>query len=567
MHTSRPDRQLSARQRLSRRQLVRYGALGGAAVAVGSAIGCRGSSRQAVPSDATAQQPKRGGVLNHVGGDAGYADDTHGRGFDPHVVTQDVCKGYSLFYERLLAYSLTSYEIQPELAQKWEQPSPTEYLFHLQPGVKWQNKPPVNGRTLTADDVLWSMERARTNDPKFLSRSFLSGIDQIQAPDQATVRITTKTPDVSTLEKLSADNMVMLAREVFDKYPKPATAEAVVGTGPFVLKSVEENVGGDYVRNPDYWKPGLPYLDGFRTKAFTDPLTAWSAFQSTQLDEVLVPASSAKAYLSQQGSQSAADWFADDTIAYVYPNVRVKPMDDARVPRALRLLIDHDEFIKGWAEAQFGRGRHGAVFCPALAGWDLTDADYESHLEWRRPKDAAVKEALALLAGAGFTRDNPLRFDLDSFNNTAYSAATQLLQAQWQRLGGGVVDAQLQLHDPAAADKIKASRSFSYAYFGLSAMVEPDVWLSTAYHSAGSQNIMGYSDPALDAMIEKQRTVFDDRERKAAVKEIVLYLIDHGPSTVPAGRYFLNGLQPRVRNHVPEYHMNGRQYQTVWLAS
>ena len=174
-------------QRLSRRRLLRSSGLAGAGLATLAAIGCgnRAPTASNAPSNSSSQaagQPKRGGVLIYAGGNAGSADTT-GAGFDPDIQPQSQERSYSLFYERLLAYNLRTYAVEPEIAQKWEQPSPTEFLFHLQPGVKWQNKPPVNGRALTIDDVVWSLERARTNDPRFLSRSYLTLVDKIEAPD------------------------------------------------------------------------------------------------------------------------------------------------------------------------------------------------------------------------------------------------------------------------------------------------------------------------------------------------------------------------------------------------
>jgi peptide/nickel transport system substrate-binding protein len=141
--------------RLRRRTLlIRSGAA--AALAIGPSLAC--SSRK--PSSSSQQgksgpttQPKKGGVLTYAGG-SGYAYDTQKRTFDPCIQTQFGAKGYTLFYERLLGYDLRTYELQPELAQKWEQPSQTEFVFHLQSNIKWQNKPPVNGRPLVADDVV-----------------------------------------------------------------------------------------------------------------------------------------------------------------------------------------------------------------------------------------------------------------------------------------------------------------------------------------------------------------------------------------------------------------------------
>jgi peptide/nickel transport system substrate-binding protein len=544
----------------------------GAASAFGSAMlsaGCNTAGRSERPSGSSqaGKQPKRGGVLVYAGGPAGSSD-SQGRTFDPDIQTQFAAKNYTLFYERLLAYNLRSYKVEPELAQRWEQPAQDAYVFHLQPNVKWQNKPPVNGRPLTSDDIVYSLERARTDDPKFFSRSLLTFIDKIEAPDKATVRVTTKGPYASTLTTLSVDNLAVLSKEVFDKYPKPLTAESAVGTGPFLATNVEEKVGVDYQRNPDYWKPGLPYLDGVRTKSFSDVLSAWAAFTGGQVDVTRVPGPEVKGYIAKQGPGYTPDWFADDSIAFQYPNTTRKPMDDKRIPRALRLLIDHDEFRTGWTDVVYGRGGYGSIFPTALSDWDLPEAEYKKQLEWKQPKDDAVKEAMSLLTAAGYSKDNPLKFTLDSNSGgTEYPAAAQLIQAQWKKFSQGAVDVELKLSDSATVQALRPAGQFTYGFFGHSAgMVDPDIWLSSTYRTGGSLNFARFSDPQADALIDKQRTIFDEAQRKAVVKEIILYMIDHGPSTIGANRYFLNGVRPRVQGYVPEYNINGRQYQSIWLS-
>ena len=461
---------------LSRRRALQATGLAGAGLATAAAIGCSAGRKPGNAANQPATQATRGGTLTRAGGNAGSYD-TQGRTFDPEIQTQFGAKSYGLFYDGLVGYNLSTYAIEPELAQKWEQPSQTEYLFHLQPNVKWQNKPPVNGRPLTADDVVWTLQRARTDDPKFYSRSLLATVDKIEAPDKATVRISTKQPDVSTLQRLSVDNLFILAREVLDKYPKPTTAESAVGTGAFMMTSVEEGVGAEYTRNPDYWRSGRPYLDGMRTKHFADSLSSWAAFLAGQIDIGAVPGTESKKYIAQQGTGFTPYWFADDTlVSFLCPNTKIKPMDDVRVTRALRLLIDHDEFITAWAETHSGRGAYGSIFPQALSGWDLTQDEYKTHPEWKQPKDEAAKEALSLLNAAGFAKSNPLKLTIDSQVHGTVGDGAQLVQAQWKRLGQGVVDAQLKLSDTPTLDGIRASRSFTYGVFGFSAgMVEPGI--------------------------------------------------------------------------------------------
>ena len=245
---------MTPRLRFTRRRLAGSSAAG-AGFALAAACSTRRPSSPSAPGAATTAQPRRGGTISYAGGGAGSFD-SQGRGFDSYIQSQLGAKGYTLFYERLVCYDLQTHIVQPELAQKWEQPSPTDYVFHLQSAVKWQDKPPVNGRPLTSEDIRWSLERARTDDPKFTTRSLLTFVDKIEAPDGATIRLTGNSPNAGALTTVSTDNLAILAREAVEQSPKLNTAESAVGTGAFVLKSLEQNVGAEYVRNPSLLETG-----------------------------------------------------------------------------------------------------------------------------------------------------------------------------------------------------------------------------------------------------------------------------------------------------------------------
>ena len=241
---------------------------------------------------------------------------------------------------------------------------------------------------------------------------------------------------------------------------------------------------------------------------------------------------------------------------------------DTRVTRALRLLTDHQEMITAWAEPQVGKGRHASIFPTALSGWDLSEDEYRTHLEWKQPKDDAAKEALSLLAAAGFTKDNPLKFELTVRSSGIIPTAAQLVQAQWKRLSQGIVDAQIRLLDSNALSAARANRSFQYMVTGHSAgMADPDIWLTSTYRTGGSLNYTGSSDPQLDTMIDRQRTIFDEVQRRGAVKEIILSMLDHAPTTVGADLYWLDATRPAVQGYQAENFLNGRQYQWIWLET
>jgi ABC-type transport system substrate-binding protein len=128
--------------------------------------------------------------------------------------------------------------------------------------------------------------------------------------------------------------------------------------------------------------------------------------------------------------------------------------------------------------------------------------------------------------------------------------------------------ADRQERGDAIPDDIPKSQAFTIVVTGtLVAFPDPDAWLTGVYRTGGSFNVTGLSDPALDAMIDKQRSIFDQQQRKAAVQEIVRYMVDHVPSTIMSNRYYLNGVKPTIKNYAPEFYMNGRQYESIWFAA
>src|SRR5215813_2603486 len=164
---------------LARRDLLKL-CVGGATVAM------------AAPSSALAQTPRRGGTFT-----IRVWDPPH---FDPYLIvafkTQIV---YSFTHSRLLRHKAGpsvlpgSFVLEGDLAESWSQPDETTYLFKLRKGMRWHPKSPVNGRELTAEDVVYSLERFRTvkgNPQSYL----LAMMDRAEAVDRYTVKVTLSEP-------------------------------------------------------------------------------------------------------------------------------------------------------------------------------------------------------------------------------------------------------------------------------------------------------------------------------------------------------------------------------------
>src|SRR5262245_56078587 len=137
LHRPRPSR-----IRLTRRDLLKTAAAGAL------------SARLSTPAAILAQEggsPRRGGILRVRGWDPPH--------FDPHLTRAFMTMTtLSFVYSKLLRHKAGAgvtpgtFALEPDLAERWEQPDDTTYVFHLRRGVRWHNKPPVNGRELTAED-------------------------------------------------------------------------------------------------------------------------------------------------------------------------------------------------------------------------------------------------------------------------------------------------------------------------------------------------------------------------------------------------------------------------------
>jgi ABC-type transport system substrate-binding protein len=96
---------------------------------------------------------------------------------------------------------------------------------------------------------------------------------------------------------------------------------------------------------------------------------------------------------------------------------------------------------------------------------------------------------------------------------------------------------------------------------------EPDLWLSQIYSTGAARNYVGFSDSKVDMLIERQRTTFDLNQRKAVIREIVTYMVDHYPGVIGSNILNLNAVSPKVQDYSPERQLSGRQYEWVWLET
>src|SRR5213083_967487 len=136
--------------------------------------------------------PRRGGILRVRGFDP--------PNFDPHLTIAGFTQStVSFVYSKLLRHKVGgdvppgTFILEPDLAERWEEIDDTTYVFHMRKGVKWHNKPPVNGRELVAEDVKFTYDRFLT-EPGNAMRHMLDPVDRVEVVDRYTVKFLLKEP-------------------------------------------------------------------------------------------------------------------------------------------------------------------------------------------------------------------------------------------------------------------------------------------------------------------------------------------------------------------------------------
>jgi peptide/nickel transport system substrate-binding protein len=179
---------------VSRRDLLKAGLAAGAMLSTWPLSGPLWSEE--------AGPPKRGGILRVRGWDPPHFDPHLTRNFKTHTIL-------SFVYGKLLRHKVGpeiqsgTFSVEPDLAERWEEPDDTTYIFHLRRGVKWHNKPPVNGRELVAEDVQFTFDRFLTEkgNPE---RQLLDSVDRVEVVDRYTVKFVLKEPFVWLLDILAS---------------------------------------------------------------------------------------------------------------------------------------------------------------------------------------------------------------------------------------------------------------------------------------------------------------------------------------------------------------------------
>src|SRR5579859_15373 len=375
---------------ISRRQLIGGAAGLAAAGSIAAACGSSGGTGTGTSTPVPAGKPKHGGNfrLGVTGG--GSKDIMDGQ----NIITKPDQARLITAFETLLLFD-DNYKLTTNgLAESVTQDNPKQYTIRLRSGIEFQN-----GKTLTADDVIYSFQRIGTKAYGLTGYAATATMDiaAMQKLDKYTVRLPLKSPDATIPNTLASYtfNMVPVGYKAF---PAPQ-----IGTGAYKLKSFTPGAQSVHVRNPNYWRGGgQPYFDTVTIIDFTDPTAQVNALLGGSIDAMTDLPTAQVAVLKSRGMHALVSqtggWLP------ICMAIDLPPFNDVRVRQAMRLIVDRPAMV-----TQVLSG-YGAV------GNDLYgrfDPGYDSALP-QRTQD--ISGAKALLKKAGMSN---LKVDLHTTNGAA----------------------------------------------------------------------------------------------------------------------------------------------------
>jgi peptide/nickel transport system substrate-binding protein len=466
---------------------------------------------------AHAQTPKRGGVLTF----AMNAETPH---YDCHGSDTFATLHFaSPFYSTLLKFNLDKYpEVMGDLADSWTvAPNLLSYSFKIHPGVKFSD-----GSPLTSADVKATYERLRNPPAGVVStrKATFADIDTIETPDPTTVVFKMKAVNAAMLEHFASPwNCIYSAKLLAEDPNAPKTK--ILGSGPFVFV---EHVKGSHVegkRNPNYFRAGLPYLDGFKGVFMLQAAAMLNALQGGQvMGEFRSVSPAERDRLAQAMGDKVrfeeASWTLNLLVVF---NTEKKPFDDVRVRRALNLAIDRWGGSQGLSRTSTLRAV-GGVVRPG-SPYATPEADLVKLPGFGKDINAARAEAKKLLAEAGVPN---LSFTLFNRNLAQpYTPAGVFLVDQWRQIGVTVDHKQFET-SPYLAGMSSGNFDVSIDFSNLF-MDEPSLGLAKfVSFDKAPENRSRSIDRELDSLYERQGRELDVSKRKLLIQAFEKRLFEQG---------------------------------------
>jgi len=464
-----------------------------------------------------------------------------------------------MFDQHVKQNSLAS--IVPDLAKDsaWDEDG-TRLTFHLRQGVKWHD-----GKPFTAADVkcTWDLVQGKATEKLRVNprKSWYSNLAETVTNGDYEASFVLKRPQPAFL--------ALLASGMSPVYPCHVTPAQMrqhpIGTGPFKFVEFKPNEHIKVARNPDYWKPGLPYLDGIEYTIAKNRSTAILAFVAGKYE--LTFAGTLTIPLTHDLQRQRPDAMCELPQGSVSVNLIVNrekpPFDNADLRRAMSLALDRQAFIDIITD---GQGFRAAAMQPPPGGQWGMPLEMLEKLPGYGPDVAANREqARAIMKKLGYGPDKPLNIKVTTRDIPPYRDPAVILLDQLKEVW---IKGELEPIDTTQWYPRVQRKDYMVALNLTGTLVDdPDAMLSENYACGGIGNYNGYCNPAVDRLIEQQSIEANQDKRRQLVWEIERRLVEDDAKPLI---FFTRGgicRDPKVKNLTVMVNSiyNGWRMDEVWL--
>ena len=452
---------------------------------------------------AAVAQPKRGGTLRIAAREP--------TNLDPHPIVLNGFENTWQSFDTLTQYD-TSLKPQPRLAESFDvTPDYKQVKLNLRKGVQFHT-----GRELTSDDVKWNLLRVRDPSARAQQGTWSSWFQTIDTPDKYTLVLKS---DQSRPGMFDLFEFLNIADP--ETMQGPDASSKLVGTGPFKLAEWNQGQSMRFVRNPNYWLSGKPYLDEVVVNFPSDIQAAVVQLEAGALDDVVLPPLRDSARLQQDPKYRVLSNERSGQAWLVAANATIAPANNKKVRQAINYALNRQRLADSLLLKQSGEPRdlpwppHSPAYEPQKNNFYTFDLDHARALF----KEAGTDHVEIELPYSPLT---------DNINDFA-----QVLKSDLESIG-----VTLKLNKMELSPYLDYLRSLKYpgVTLGLTgfAAVQPASLFVGAYYTTSSVSITGFTSDRYTQLIAGMASEPDDARRKELYSQMNDLLLDESVTMVMA---------------------------------
>ena len=510
-------------------------------------------------SSAQSAEPKHGGILKFYHRETPPSLSIH------EEATFSVNAPAMAIYNNLIVYDQHKPQasidtIAPELATSWAwSKDQMQLTFKLRGGVKWHD-----GVAFTAKDVKCTFDLLQgkgqdkfRKDPR---KDWYANVTDVTVNGDDEVTFHLKRPQPSLL--------AMLASGYTPIYPCHVNAAQMrthpIGTGPFKFVEMKQNESIKLVKNPDYWKKGLPYLDGIEYTIISNRATAVLAFVAGKVD-VTFPTEMTQALVNDikaQDPTAVCEIKPINVNTNLIVNRDKPPFDNAELRTAMAMSLDRKSMIDIILQGQGDQG--GSLLPPPEGVWGLPP-DQLKTLPGYGDVAKDREKARAIMTKLGYSATNPLKIKVSTRNLATYRDPAAVLIDQLKTI---YIDAELEPVESSAwfAKVARGDYSVGLNLTG-NGIDDPDQAFYENYACGSERNYTHYCNKDLEKLFDQQSSETDLAKRKQLVWEIDKKIQEDVARPILYHARTGTCWKPYVRNMtiMNNNAYNGYRYEDLWL--